>query len=444
MLRSFFFILTFLAGIVSTAQARPVTVLSYRQCVERALANNGLIRAADQDIEVSKARLQEARPRGIPVIKYESRFAPVPGDVDNASGSFFSGDIQPFSSIKVEAGAPISTFGKLSTAQALANIGIDASWLKRRKTSDEVVSKIFQTYHGILLARNLLGLASQAQKAMSDKIEQLESESTKDQIQILKLKVAVYEVLRKVEEAREKEGLAMLGLKILIGLDQDEPFNIADKTLRVEPFTIRPVEYYLEGAHQYLPDFKLLEKGVAAKKAQLKLEKLKRAPDLGAGAFVDVGRAPGVAGEDQGTFTNPFNYSRAGFGLQLKGEFDFVKTRAKVKQASSDLLKTVYEKKMAEEALELDIRKSYIQLREAKRLMEEAAEAKRNAHQIVFLTKSNLDIGIGDKKDYLDALQTSLVFQGREFEAIYNFNVAVSELKRRVGNLYQDQTEKMP
>ncbi|EKD41707.1 MAG: outer membrane efflux protein [uncultured bacterium] len=413
---------------------------SFNESVEMALKNNDQIRATKYDIDLSKAKLEQAHPKSIPVVKYEYRLAPVPQDIDNPADSFFGGDISVFNEVKVELGSALTTFGKIKTAQELAQLGINAAWFKRSKTTNEVIGKMYQVYEGIILARELLALAKQAQNALSDKIQDLEKEKIQDQIQILKLKVALFEIDRRVEEAQKKKLLAFEALKFQMGLVSDVNIDIKDKTLLPVNFQLKGVDYYLDKAHEYLPEFKLLATGLKAKEKQLALQKLDPAPNLGVGGFVDVGRAPAIRGAgDENNFTNPFNFTKAGLGFQLQGQFDYVKNRSQVKQAEADLLKTVYEKRAAVGGLELDIRKTYQDVVEAKRLMIKSEDEKKVARQLAFLTKSNADIGIGEKKDYYDTLQSYLVFQGRSFEAVYNYNIAVAMLKQKIGVFHDYQ-----
>lgn len=408
--------------------------LSYRQCLDLALKNADKIRSADMDIRLSQAKEEEAHPGGIPVVRYEYRLAPVPRDLGNAAESFFGGDLSILNAFKVEMGAPISSFGKIQTAQDLAALGVRGSRLKKLRVSDDIAVKIFQTYNGILLANELLNLAEQAQTALTGKVDDLEKEQTRDQVQILKLKVATYEVDRKVGDARKKKELAYSALKMLMGLESDVNLQVAESTLVPLSFHQEKWDAYLAKAKGYRPEYKLLETGVAAKEKQLRLEKLSSLPNLGVGGFFDIGRAPGIRGDENDTsFTNPFNYTKAGVGFQLKGEFDYVKSKAKKKQAEADYLKTIYDKREAVKGLETDIKKSYLDMLEAEDLKEKVGQEKKAARQIVFLTKSNMDIGVGEKKDYYDSLQSYLVMQGREFEAIYNYNVAVCELKKKIG-----------
>jgi len=416
------------------AQAAP-RILSLDECIDLALKDNNQIHSNDKDIQLSEAKELETHPRGIPVLKYEHRIAPVPKDLDDAADSFFSGDIAVFNNFKLELGAPITTFGKIKTAQELADIGINASWFQRDKTVSDVTFKIYQIYYGILLARELMELADKAHNAMQDKIEEMNKAKIVDQLGILKLKLLLFEVQRKVEEAKQKEALALSALKVQTGLEQDMQINIRNQELEPINFTIKPLDYYLAIARENRAEYKLLQSGLAAKEKKLKLDKLNYAPNFGWGAFFDIGKAPGVTGEDGDTFTDPFNFTKAGIGLSLKGELDFVKLNAKVKQDEADVLKTIYDKRAAIKGLELEIQQSYLEIKSALSLLQKAREEKKTAQQIVFLTKSNIDIGLGDRKDYLDALQSYLVFQGREYESIYNYNVDIYELKKKIGLL---------
>lgn len=422
----------------------PYYRFNFRECVDMALKNNNEIRASEYNIKLSESKLLEAKRRGIPVIKYEHRVAPAPEDIDDPAGSFFSGDITIFNNFKIEVGAPITTFGKIKTAQELGALGIDASWFQRQQKADEIVFKIYQIYQGILLARELKSLAHEAQNAIRGKITELKKGRVIDQLGILKMKVALYEIERKLEEILKKEKLALSALKLQMGLEDDVNFNIKDKALIPNRFSLKKISYYIEEARKYRPEYKLLETGVKAKEKQLKLEKLDPVPNLGWGGFADVGYAPNLrGGEDENNFTNPFNFTRAGVGISLKGKFDYVKHRSKVKQAEADLLQVIYKKRAAVRGLELDIQDTYLKLKEARNLMIRAGEEKKAARQMVFLTKSNLDIGIGERKEYLDSLQAYLVFQGRQYEAIFKYNVAINELKKKTGTLYDEQRKEL-
>lgn len=424
----------------SHAEKIPYYRLNLKQCFDLALRNNEEIKAAGHDIEYILAKKIEAMKRYVPVTNYKYRMGPIPRDLENPADALGRGDISVFNSFRVETGAPITTFGRLTLAQQLADLGIDLKSLEKQKKSDEVLLNVYKLYQGILLARELKGLINMGLEAIGGKIEEMEKEETTDQLEILKLRVVLYEAERRMQEALNKEELAFSTLKVLMGMEDEVDFNIIDRSLRQEKFRMRPFEEMLVESKEYRPEFKQLEKGVLAKEKQIQLEKKEYLPNLGWGGFADIGVTPGIRGdENDNNFVNPFNYKRAGLGVELSGKLDFRGTKSKVAQAEADYLKVISQKRAAMRGLELDMKKTYLDLKQSQFLLSRAEGDKRAAKQIVFLTKSNLDIGLGERKDYLDALQSYLVFEGRSYEAIFNYNTAVANLKVKMGTLYPEQ-----
>jgi outer membrane protein TolC len=421
------------------ARDLPIYRLNLDECVRLAMQNNEEIKAASYDISLYLAKKIEATKRYVPVIKYKYQLAPVPQDINNPLSSFFGGEITALNSIKIEAGVPISTFGRLTVAKMLADIGIDAADLQVHKKADEVALTIHKLYNGILLARELRGLANQALDAVVGKIGELEKDDNTDQLEILKLKVILYEIDKKLDEATVKETMAITALKVQMGLEDDVDFNIIDRGLRLTAFKVKSYEDFLAVSKTTRPEFQLLDYAVQAKSLKIELEKKEYLPKLGAGALFEYAITPNVRGDEtENSLTNPLNYTRGGIGLELSGELDFRKIKARVEEAKADELKMIAQKRAGNRGLEIDLKQSYLELQQYRNLLNRANEEKKAARQIVFLTKSNLDIGLGEKKDYLDALQSYLVFEGRSYEAIFNYNVAVATLKQKMGIILRE------
>ena len=432
-----------LLGLVSLAEARLVAYyrLDFRECVKLALLQNQEIKAAGHDIDTVLAKKIEATKRYIPVVKYQYRTGPVPRDLDNPIQSFFvKRDISVLSAVKIEAAAPLYTFGRLGLAKELADLGVNLKTLQKKQKENEIALNIYKLYNGILLARELKSLIHEGLDAIDKKIHELELEETTDQLQILKMKVILYEAERKLQEAEIKELIALATLKVLTGLEDDVDFDIKSKSLGQELFSYDNFTDVLERAKGYRPEYQLLAKGIQAQGKKVALEKREYFPNIGVGTFGEMGVTPGIIGdEDDNTFVNPFNYKRAGVGVEMSGTLDVRKTKARVSEARAEYMKLLAQKQIAGRGLELDLKKSFLELKQHQFLLSRAEKDKRAARQIVFLTKSNLDVGLGEKKDYLDALQTYLLFQGRAYEAIFNYNSAVATLKVKMGLLYPEQ-----
>lgn len=445
MMKSFRFIFIFLVFSLLSAtfsvQAQEVLRYNIQECIQSALRNNEDIKESHYDILSSMAKKVEATKRYVPVVKYKYRFAPVPQDLNNPYESVIDGQLSVMNSISLEVGVPVSTFGRLTVAKELADIGIDASLLQKQRKADEIILDIHKLYYGILLARELTVLANKGLEAINNKITELEKEETTDQLQVLKLKAIFYQVEKRLDEANKKGSIALTMLKYRLGLEDDVNFDLKDKSLQRVHFKMQSFEELLAISKAQRPEFKLLSFNVQAKQKQLTLERKEYLPKLVFGSFLDYGVSPGISGdEDENNFTNPFNFFKAGVGFELSGELDFRKIKSKVDLAKSELLKSIAQKRSKYRLMEIDLKDAYLDLIQKNKLLWRAEKEQRSARQIVFLTKSNLDIGLGEKKDYLEALQSYLLIQAAVYENIFNYNVAVVNLKQRLGVLYKEQS----
>lgn len=252
---------------------------------------------------------------------------------------------------------------------------------------------------------------------------------------LLQLKAFKLELERRLEEAQNNRALAYEGLRLQLDLEPGTEIRLADSMLQPETVALEQQRAFLDAHEEHEEDLQRLDIGVQAKALQYRLEKFKMLPKLGLGFFVDVGRTVHDINNLQATddFSNPFNYTRAGVGLELKGNLDFHGSYQRVKKARAEYFKASYDRAIARRAKDLDMRKAYLEARRARANVGRAKKEQSLANQMMFLTKLNLDTGVGSQEDYADALKALLVSRGRYFKSIFDFNVALADLERRVG-----------
>jgi outer membrane protein len=417
-----------------TPKSPSVLYLNLNDCLQRAYAYNGQLRVHDYDIDVATGKLQETKRIGKPVVEYEYNLAPAPRDLDNPIESFFNGDISVFNRLKVGVGVPLTTFGKLSLAQSMAQEGILAESLKQKKEKVQIASQIQQLYYGILLAREFRHLLNRAYQEVKKEIEKREEKGGSDPLQLLKLKIFLSDLESKIEESDQKELLAKEALRVQLGIDAAVRFNIKGSKLRPVSRKLEDFQIYSIEATQGRQDLKLLDVGHRVRRKNYLLEKKYWVPDLGVGAFLELGIAPGIRNVDvTNDFLDPFNFKRAGVGFRLKGKFDYAGGSAKVKQARAELYKIEIQRELAERGINLEVKKAYLDVKKTKSDIKRAEIAQKLSRQLLFLTQSNFDIGLADPKDLVDAISSFLKTRGEYFKAVFDYNVAVSVLDEKVG-----------
>jgi hypothetical protein len=159
-------------------------------------------------------------------------------------------------------------------------------------------------------------------------------------------------------------------------------------------------------------------------------------PTAGLGFFADIGRAVGeIRGlVDTDDFNNPFNYSRAGLGFQFSGTLDFHGAVAKIRKAKAEYYKASYERLIARRGLSLEMKQAYLDTQRKRKEVSRAKKSESMAQQMVFLSKMNSDMGIGDDKDYAEAVKLLLVNRGQYFKTVFDFNMALANLEKKIGN----------
>jgi len=441
-------IFSLLWGRVSSAQGADISstqtlVLSQDDCVKIALENNQKVIGAGLGIEAANGQLSEAKAAWWPIIDYQYRIAPVPTDATRAFDAFFEGELALFNSIRLAVGMPAFASGQLLTAKRLAQNGVAASRENEIKEREATTFVIKQIYNGILLAGELDKLLTDAIKKIDNKLKDEEASEvpTHSPFDLLKLKVFKVDMEKRLAETKQNREVAYEGLRIQMGLDPEIKFRIADDLLKPVTAELSSLEKYVEASLEHRPDAHLLEIGVDTKKKQYTLEKQKLGPKAGMAFFVEIGRTTSpirnLAFQDD--FNDPFDYSRAGFGLQLSGTLDIHGSMGRIKKAKAEYFKAVYEKLIAGKGLKLEAEKTYLTAVRKRDDVKRAKKAESMARQMMFLSKTNYEIGIGDEKDYTDALQLVLLTRGQYFQAVFDYNVALADLEQKVGQIAYDQ-----
>lgn len=418
---------------ISRLGAKPLR-LTLEDCIRIALVNNNKIQATEYGIDAAEARHMEASARFYPIFEYEWLSAPVPSDVSHALGSFFRGEMAWWNKIRLGMGIPVYDFGKITVARDLAKGGISAAREDRKKEKLSTVTRVRQLYYGVLLAEELGRLLVNAHNKLSKEIKEKE-EGGRSPIERIKAHVFLVDLEKRLAETRNKELLALEGLRVQLGLNPDVAVMVYSEKLKPVRTEMMPIEAYLESALTNRPDVKLVEIGLESQRKMYSLEQRKWLPDIGIGAYLELGRTTGkVTGiTTTDDYSDPLEFSRAGIGMRVQGKFDVHGQIARVKKAKSDYYKASLDHYMAKDGIGLEVKQSYMDTKTAFDNVMRADKAQKFARQLTFLTQSNYEIGVGEEEEYIEALQLVLLTRGRYFESVFNYNIALAVLEEKSG-----------
>jgi outer membrane protein TolC len=413
--------------------AKPLR-LTLEDCIRIAMVNNNKVQAQEYGIDAAKAKHMEADARYWPIFEYEWMSAPIPQNVGNAVGNFFTGNIAWWNKFRVIMAMPVYAFGKLSIVKDLAAGGISAAREYKKKERISTVTQVRKLYWGVILAEELGRLVTRAHDKLTDAIDKNHKEG-RAPVDKIKAKVFLVDLEKRLAETRDKELLALDALRVQMGLNPDVAVMVYGRKLRPIRTKLRPFDEYKRIALESRPDVKLVEIGLETRRKQYTLEKRNFLPGIGVGAYFDVARADrtivGLTTTDN--FSNPFNYTRAGVGMQMKGKFDVHGQAARVKKAKSEYYKASLEHYMAKDGIVLQVKKAYMDAVRAFDNVIRAEKSQKLARQLMFLTQSNHEMGIGEEEEYIDSLELVLLTRGRYFESVFNYNFSLALLDEKAG-----------
>jgi len=431
-----------LSGGVAAAHAEQP--LGLAECIQAALTNSPDLAAAAADIAAAQARLKEAEAGRYGELGYTQ----ILGLVNEAHGSptyspnqttdLFKG-LGPFTSLDLHLAIPLLTFGKLHAALEAAQHGIESERAHTAERRAALVLSTKQLYYGLLLARQLEGVLHDMRDTMDKAVATTEKrlaerKSGVTELDLLKLKVGRARFAKGVAQVEASAVLAHSALARAVGISDASRFDIADRKLKPVEVSLRPVEDYLPKVLDD-PEWERLQSGLEAQEAKVAVEEADYYPRIFLSTGLQFARA-GNRTEQKNPFAyDEFNYLRPVGVLGMDWDLNFFSTAAKVDQARAELERLRAKEREARSGLPLELRKAYVEVTRAQKTMKAAAAGRKAGRGLLILTVSNYDLALGTAEELFNGLGAYTESSSDYFQAVHDYDVAVAELSRMVGEL---------
>ena len=427
----------------SAANGPPANqVLNLRDCLERALAGAPEVGEAQADMELTAAKLAEAKGHRYPQIDLVGLAGPVPQARGNQVFSpdsinqtdrwtwFVRGDATLIQ--------PLYTFGKITENMKAATHGIEADRAKKEQSRNEVALKVKEYYYGLLLARELKELLLEVREDLDDargtaqKLLDKGSASV-EEMDLYKLNTFAGGVDKYLEEARKGEALAMAALLSRMNLPADSGVAIGNERLTMAEGQAAGLQDYLAASLEKRPEYRRVREGLQARRALVAAARAEYLPDV----FL-AGYLSGAYSEKRDRVNNPwiadqFNHYWGGVALGVRWHLDFGITGAKVAQEQAQYDRLLSTRDFARRNVPLQITKYYLDLQEAKRSITSTKNGYTNAKRWSVTALSNFDFGIGPAEEVFDGLEQYAKLRAAYFQSIYNYQMALANLAYATG-----------
>jgi len=411
-------------------------------CIRLALKAAPELGEAQADIDLTASKLDEAKSYRLPQLEVVTLLGPAPQahreDLFATEKRQKLSDMTWFSSADATLIQPLYTFGKITENMKAATHGIEVDRSRKEQRANEITLKVREYYYGLMLARELKELILEVQESLlkaRDKAQKLLNQGSEsvEEMDIFKLDAFGGEVTKYLEEATKGEQLAQAALKTRLGLPQDAAVDFGPERLVLEDGDVPDIQTFVERARGKRPEYRQLSEGIKARAALVEAAKANYYPDIFLGGLFSWAYADNRDRINNPYITDPFRHLSGGIALGARWKLDFGITGARVAGEQAQYNRLLSTKEYADANIPLQIKKFYLELKEAENTAKASKSAYTNAKKWAVTALANFDFGVGPAKEIFEALQAYARMRAAYFQSIYNYRIARSNLDYATG-----------
>jgi len=433
------------------SSGQDVPVYSLDNCIQMALKFSPQIKELQQEVEMSKARLDEAKGYERPRLEVTVISGPSPKARGNQIESEYRNDridgLGIFGNLEVQVVQPVYTFGKITEAKKAATYGIKVDESRVQQKATDVALEIKKYYYDHLASIEAQKLVNEIDGYLNTAIDRtkklLESNAGKvTEIDLQKLEAYKGLLAKYGEEASKNIVMSKEALRTFIGVGKDRDFEFRDKSLEPAEIAMADLNFYISKSKDLRPEFTQLKEGLEAKKALINVEDADLYPMVFAAGYYSYADST-----ERDKVTNPwiydyFRHTIGGVVLGLRWNFDFGITRSKVKRAAADYKKYENLRDYANIGIPLQVEKTYREFMEEKKNIVSLKNASQLARKWMIGSVMNYDMGIGESQDVADAVAAYGKIAEEYITSLYNYNMNYANLIQTSGLAVKEISDK--
>ena len=328
--------------------------------------------------------------------------------------------------VRLEAGLPIFTGGKISNAIGMARAGERASRSLSGDTEAEAILQAEHFYLAVLLGREVVRLNERALDVYKQHLADARTAhrlGVAANYDVIRAETAVAEQEKRLTEARNRLEIAQAALRTALDLPEDAAVEISGALF--EPPELPPLPEAQAAALKGHPGLEALRQKVEALARAERMERADYLPQVAA-----------VAGKETVTTklaqTDPtwFAGVRASWSL-----FEGGARRARVAEKASEIAQARLELRHAEEQVRLAVRNSLLDYESQRSALASARKATELARESLRLATKRFNVGTGTSLEVLDANLALTAAETGVQNSLFQMIVAYLEFHRHAGDI---------
>ena len=325
----------------------------------------------------------------------------------------------------VSASMPIYTGGKLSGTIKKAKAGYLYSEQGLQKAYNDMRSTVTNGYFDMLQADNMQKLGRESVTRLADHLKNVEAQyevGVVAKVDVLRSQVELANAKQSLIKAENAYQIAEANLNKIVGLPMDTQLKL-DNILVYTPYE-NDMQYCLDYAAKHRPELEQAKQNVEAAKGALRVAISGHMPQVAATASQNWNNK-NWPGDENGNW-----YVGVSVGLNI---FDSGVTTSKIHGAEADLAKAHETYRDTVDAVNLDVRSNYLNLREAEKRIDTTKLAVSQAEEDYRIAQLRYMNGVGTNTDVLDAQVALTDAKTNYLQAMYDYNTCKTNLETAIG-----------
>ena len=422
-----FLLILFSSTNLGFSQVKDTLFLTLEQSLKIAQDNNKSLLQLKQRTEKAYYQIDEARSGFYPSLSFEGSYTRL--------GVIPSFQIE---SMKIETGfannynfglslaQPIFTWGKIRNSYDIKVISHKATKKEYESKKQQVELDVKTSFYQLLLARELLKVREEAIENLKEHLRVVKARFDAGQaseFELLRAKVQLSNSYPPLTQAKNMLDLGANAFKNLLGIDLKTPIEFHGE-LAFDPIKVNVAEAERKALDQR-PEISSIyfQKDIA--KEALNIVSATYRPDLiGFVAFQYMNPFYSVQEWD-------YNWN---FGISVSMPlFDGFSTRAKIRQAKSDLSELDILQRQTEEGIKLEVRQAILDLKLAEENIISQEENVNQANKALEIAKVQYAEGLITSLEEMDTQLALTLAQTNYLSALTDYLVATAKYNKAIG-----------
>ena len=323
------------------------------------------------------------------------------------------------------ASMPIFTGGKLNGTIKQAKAGYLISEQGLQKAYNDMRSTVTNGYCDMLQADNMQKLGRESVDRLADHLKNVEAQyevGVVAKVDVLRSQVELANAKQSLIKAENAYQIAEANLNKIVGLPMDTQLKL-DNILVYTPYD-NDMQYCLDYAAKHRPELEQAKQQVEAAKGALRVAISGHMPQVAATASQSW-KDSNWPGDENGNW---------GVGVTVSMNiFDSGVTVSKIHGAEADLAKAHETYRDTVDAVNLDVRSNYLNLREAEKRIDTTKLAVSQAEEDYRIAQLRYMNGVGTNTDVLDAQVALTDAKTNYLQAMYDYNTCKTNLETAIG-----------